>query len=487
MELKLAELAELLGTRVVGKHRGAKAVSLCTDSRALKKGQVFWALKGEKFDGHKFANEAFKSGGYAAVVDESWMRENAIPVNVYIPVNDTNQALLDLAREYAAKFRIPKVAVTGSNGKTTTKDMITRVLATAGPTLATQGNFNNQVGVPLTLFELKSRHRYAVIEMGTNHPGEIAPLSVCARPSIAVVTNIGYSHLEHFGSKEKIRDEKLTITAGFGGGKGTAGSRGTDSKPARGAETKGILILNVDDPLLAEVKANARQKLVTFGIDRGQIRPVDLAFNDDGCASFRIGRTRFQLQVPGRHNVYNALAAIAVGVQLRIPKTAIASALRSFTASKNRLQIKRLPGLTVLDDCYNANPSSMRSALTTLGGMRASGRRVAVLGDMLELGPEGEALHSEMGSYLVEMGVDELFTFGQLSRHINAGAREKGLPRNRAHHFSDFDLMAGELAKHISQGDVVLVKASRGMKLERVFEFLQAKAKAGTLHTEERA
>jgi UDP-N-acetylmuramoyl-tripeptide--D-alanyl-D-alanine ligase len=193
------------------------------------------------------------------------------------------------------------------------------------------------------------------------------------------------------------------------------------------------------------------------------------------------------LQVPGRHNVYNALAAIAVGVQLRIPKSEIASALRAFTASKNRLQLKKLPGLTVLDDCYNANPSSMRSALTTLGGMRAAGHRVAVLGDMLELGPEGEALHTEMGRYLVEMGVDELFTFGQLSRHINSGAREKGLPRNRAHHFSDFDLMAGELLKHISHGDVVLVKASRGMKLERVFEFLQAKAKAGTLHTEERA
>ncbi|MBW8889000.1 MAG: UDP-N-acetylmuramoyl-tripeptide--D-alanyl-D-alanine ligase [Fibrobacteres bacterium] len=467
MELKLSEMAEMLGAQVVGKARGSKAVSLCTDSRALKKGQVFWALKGEKFDGHQFANQAFKSGGYAAVVDESWMQGNAIPVNVYIPVKDTNQALLDLARAYAAKFRIPKVAVTGSNGKTTTKDMISRVLAMVGPTLSTQGNFNNQVGVPLTLFELKSRHRFAVIEMGTNHPGEIAPLSICARPNIAVVTNIGYSHLEHFGSKEKIRDEKLTITAGF--------------------DPKGTLILNVDDPLLARVKANSRQKLLTFGIDRGQIRPADLAFNDDGCASFRIGRTRFQLQVPGRHNVYNALAAIAVGVQLRIPKGDIASALKSFTASKNRMQLKRLAGITVLDDCYNANPSSMRSALTTLGGMRAAGRRVAVLGDMLELGPEGEALHAEMGQYLVEMGVDELFTFGQLSRHINAGAREKGLPRQRAHHFSDFDLMAEELLRHLAPGDALLVKASRGMKLERVFEFLQAKAKAGAFSKEERA
>jgi UDP-N-acetylmuramoyl-tripeptide--D-alanyl-D-alanine ligase len=397
-------------------------------------------------------------------------------VNVYIPVKDTNLALLELAREYAARFRIPKIAVTGSNGKTTTKDMIARVLAKVGPTLSTQGNFNNQVGVPLTLFELKRSHRFAVIEMGTNHPGEIAPLSLATRPSIAVVTNIGYSHLEHFGSKERIRDEKLTITAGFGGAKGSSG--------VRGPEAKGTLILNVDDPLLAGVKASSRQKLLTFGIDRGQIRPADLTFDDDGCASFRIGRTRFRLRVPGRHNVYNALAAIAVGVQLRIPKALIAEALEAFTASKNRMQVKRLPGLTVLDDCYNANPSSMKSALATLGGFRGNGRRVAVLGDMLELGPEWDNLIREMRQYLVEMGVDELFTFGASSRHINAGAREKGLPRSRAHHFSDFDLMCEELMRYLRSGDVVLVKASRGMKLERVFEFLKAKAKAGALRAE---
>jgi UDP-N-acetylmuramoyl-tripeptide--D-alanyl-D-alanine ligase len=466
VELKLSELASLLGTEIRGKHRGSKTVRLCTDSRALKRGQVFWALKGESFDGHVFANEAFTKGGYAAVVDEQWLLDNGKPVNVYIPVKDTNLALLDLARAYAAKFRIPKVAVTGSNGKTTTKDMIARVLAKVGPTLSTQGNFNNQVGVPLTLFELKSSHKFAVIEMGTNHPGEIAPLSVCAKPSIAVVTNIGYSHLEHFGSKEKVREEKLTITAGF--------------------DTKGTLILNVDDPLLAEVRASSRQKLLTFGIDRGQIRPADLAFNDDGCASFRIGRTKFRLQVPGRHNVYNALAAIAVGTQLRIPKALIAEALGAFTASKNRMQVKRLPGLTVLDDCYNANPSSMKSALATLGAFRVPGRRVAVLGDMLELGPEGDELHREMGQYLVEMGVDELFTFGSSSRHINGGAREKGLPRARAHHFSDFDLMTEELMRFLVAGDVVLVKASRGMKLERVFEFLKEKAKAGELRAEGR-
>jgi UDP-N-acetylmuramoyl-tripeptide--D-alanyl-D-alanine ligase len=335
------------------------------------------------------------------------------------------------------------------------------VLSQAGPTLGTQGNYNNHVGVPLTLFELKRSHKFAVIEMGTNHPGEIQVLSECAQPTAAVITNIGDSHLEFFGSRERIRDEKVTIAAGIPG--------------------KGVLILNVDDPLLSGVRGTSRYKLLTYGIDRGQVRPDDLAFGPDGCASFRIGRTRFQLRVPGRHNVYNALAAIAVGIHHRIPKARIAEALAGFTASKNRLQVKRLAGITVVDDCYNANPSSTKSALATLGAFQVPGRRIAVIGDMLELGADAERLHREIGQYLVEMGVDELFTFGALSRHVNQGARDKGLPRNRAHHFSDFDLLAAELLKAVAAGDAVLVKASRGMRLERVYEFLKEKAKAGEL------
>src|SRR5688572_4285809 len=180
-------MAAMLGTTVVGKSRGSKTVRLCTDSRAVKRGQVFWALKGDKFDGHKFVGEVFKMGGYAAVVDQEWLKQNGTPVNVYVPVEDTNAALLALGKAYAAKFRIPKVAITGSNGKTTTKDMISRVLSQSGPVLATQGNFNNHVGVPLTLFEIKSSHDFAVIEMGTNHPGEIKVLSECAQPTCAVI------------------------------------------------------------------------------------------------------------------------------------------------------------------------------------------------------------------------------------------------------------------------------------------------------------
>jgi UDP-N-acetylmuramoyl-tripeptide--D-alanyl-D-alanine ligase len=405
--------------------------------------------------------DSLQKGGIAAVVDKEWFEQNGKPTRVYVPVGDTQQALLDLAKAYGARFRIPKVAVTGSNGKTTTKDMIAAVLRRAGKTLATEGNFNNHVGLPLTLFGLRRAHRFAVLEMGTNHPGEIRVLSETARPALAVVTNIGWSHLEHFGTKEAIRDEKLSIAAGISSG--------------------GTLFLNVDDPLLCDVRAPAGVRVVTYGVHRGQIRPDELALGPDGCAAFRLGRTRFRLRIPGMHNVYNALAAVAVAVHLRVPKSAAAEALAAFSPPKFRMQVKRLGSVTVLDDCYNANPSSMRSALETLAAFQPGGRRLAVLGDMLELGPESERLHSEIGRYVAESGVELLYTFGTLSRHINQAAREKGLSRQAAQHFSDFDLMSAELAGALRPADAVLIKGSRGMRLERVYESLRARALAGTL------
>ncbi len=465
MEIGLEELAKLLDADLVGPWRARKQIQLCTDSRKLKKGQIFWALSGDNFDGHVFANEVFKLGGSAAVVSKNWHRENGQSINVYIPVDDPNTALLALAKRYAAKFRIPKIGVTGSNGKTTTKDMIVKMLSQAGNVLGTQGNFNNHVGVPLTLFELKSHHDFAVIEIGMSHPGEIRTLSDVVSPTLAVITNVGTAHLEHMGSQEKIAEEKLSIASGF--------------------KTKGTLIINVDDPYLAKARSNAKTKLLTYGLHRGQIRPDELTYDAEGCASFRIGRTEFKLQVPGEHNVYNALAAIAVGTYLRLSKKAMVKGLRSFTASPNRLQIKKLNGLTVIDDSYNANPTSTKTALSTLGSMQGRGRCLAVLGDMLELGDEGPAMHLEIGRYLVEMGVTELFTFGTLSRFINQGAREKGMKRERAHHFLDFNLLCAELIKNLQPGDTLLVKGSHGMHLERVYEFLKDKLKMVTTQPEE--
>lgn len=464
MELTLRQLAALLETEVKGKpdpKTARRRVEICIDSRAMQAGMVFWALHGERFDGHAFVEQGFQMGGGAAVVNKEWMDQNGKPARVYIPVGDTQEALTALARSYAERFRIPKIAVTGSNGKTTTKDMIAAVLRKSGKVLATEGNFNNHVGLPLTLFGLRSQHRFAVLEMGMSNPGEIRKLSETARPGLAVVTNIGLAHLEGMGSREAIRDEKLSIIAGFPGGKGT-------------------LFLNVDDPMLCDFRAPAKTRVVTFGIQRGQVKPTDVRLDAEGCASFRIGRTQFRLPMPGLHNVYNALAAIAVGLHLRVPKADIAVALAGFTPPRNRMQIRHIHGVTVMDDCYNANPTSMRAGLATLAAQETSGRRVAVLGDMLELGADSARLHAEIGHYLVEMGVDELYTFGDASRHLNQAARSKGLPRRAAHHFSDFDLMMEELAAGLAPGDVVLVKASRSMRLERVSEALKQALRSGS-------
>ena len=457
MELTLRQMAALLGAPVVGKIPATLArrrITIGTDSRAMKPGTVFWALRGENFDGHAFVEQAFQTGGEAAVVEKEWLDQRGRPARVYIPVGNTQEALTALASSYAARFRIPKVAITGSNGKTTTKEMIAAVLRRAGKVLATEGNFNNHVGLPLTLFGLRSQHRYAVLEMGMSNPGEIAALSRTARPGLAVVTNIGLAHLETMGSREAIRDEKLSIIAGFPEGRGT-------------------LFLNVDDPMLCDFRPPAKVRVVTFGIERGTVRPTDLRLGPDGCATFRIGRTAFRLTIPGLHNVYNALAAVAVGLHLRVPKSEIAAALSAVAPPKFRMQVRRFHGLTVIDDCYNANPTSVRAALTTLASQETRGRRVAILGDMLELGREAGRLHTEIGHYLAEMGVDELFTFGELSRHINQGARSKGMPRRSAHHYADFDLMMADLAGLLAPGDTLLVKGSRGMRLERVAETLK--------------
>lgn len=462
MELNLKQMAALLGAEPVGTPRAPRRrVDIAIDSRAIEPGRVFWALRGDNFDGHDFVEQSFQKGGEAAVVEKEWLDRNGKPARVYVPVGDTQEALTALARGYAERFRIPKIAVTGSNGKTTTKDMIAAVLRRSGKVLATEGNFNNHVGLPLTLFGLRSQHRYAVLEMGMSHPGEIRALSRTAAPGFAVVTNIGLAHLENMGSREAIRDEKLSIIAGFPRG-------------------RGILFLNVDDPMLCDFRPPSGVRVVTFGIHRGTVRPTDLRLGPDGCATFRIGRTAFRLTVPGIHNVYNALAAVAVGLRLRIPKSEIAAALAGFTPPKFRMQVRRLHGVTLLDDCYNANPASVRAALATLAAYDARGRRVAVLGDMLELGGESAALHAEIGRYLAEMGVDELFTFGGQSRLVNQAARSKGMSRRATRHYADFDLMMADLSGLLAPGDVLLVKGSRGMRLERVGERLRETLRSGS-------
>ena len=452
--LKWAELVEWLGTSPRGRPlpRADRKVVVGTDTRALSKGQVFWVLKGGNFDGHDFVQQAFEKGGIAAVVERKWLDNNFRPVGVYLPVDDVHEAFLRVAGRHAQRHRIPRVAIAGSNGKTTTKEMVARVLESRGPVLKTEGNLNNHVGVPSTLLGIGDKHRSAVVELGTSSPGELAPLSRALAPSIAVLTNIGHEHMEFFKTLENVRKEELTVTAGLRDG--------------------GTLVLNADDPMLQRVRTNARYRVLGFGLRKGQVRPANLEFDGLGCGSFSIGRTRFRLRVPGTHNVYNALAAIAVGLELRIPKGEMRDALETFQAVPGRMNVLEHNGIRVIDDCYNANPPSVRSALSILANMDVRARRIAVLGDMLELGEASREMHQAIGRYAAEMALDILWCLGPRALDIAKSAVAAGMSPVKVRHFKDKSELENAVAGEVGDGDAVLVKASHSLRLDTLVKRL---------------
>lgn len=452
LDLTIAEMCRILETEPVGvpKRTLRRKVRLSLDSREIEPGFVFWPICGERFDAHQFVGQVEEKGAVMSVVNKNKVTENSFAA--YAPVDDTTAALLKLAKGYQRLFKVKKVAITGSNGKTTTKEMTRAVLARRFRTLATSGNYNNHIGVPMTLFRLKHSDEVAVVEMGTSGPNEIKPLSLATEPNIAVITNIGSSHLEGLGSLDGVFKEKMDIVAGLKEG--------------------GLLILNADDAKLSKVRSTKRYKVVTFGIRRGIVKPENLTFDENACARFRLGRTEFQLNVPGIHNVYNALAAIAVGEALRIPKAEIAKGIASFSATGMRMEIKNGNGFRIVSDCYNANPNSMRMALQTIGGLDVAGKKIAVLGDMLELGPESEKFHREIGESVPEKAFDLLLTIGERAGKIREGALAKGMSPACALHFETPQDLIFALSETVGLGDVVLVKGSRGMRLETVVDAL---------------
>jgi UDP-N-acetylmuramoyl-tripeptide--D-alanyl-D-alanine ligase len=459
--LRWSDLVDWLGAGPVGRPlpRADRKVSVCTDSRSLSKGQVFWVLKGERFDGHGFVDAALGKGGIAAVVERSWIesrdsKDGFRPVGVLLPVDDVHEAFLRVAGRHAKRHRIPRVAIAGSNGKTTTKEMVAKVLEARGPVHKTQGNLNNHVGVPTTLLGIADKHRSAVVELGTSSPGELAPLSRALSPSIAVLTNIGHEHMEFFRTLEAVREEELTVTAGLRSG--------------------GTLVLNADDPMLQRVRTNARYKVLGFGLRRGQVRPAGLEFDAQGRGSFSIGRTRFRLQVSGAHNVYNALAAIAVGLELRIPKGEIRDALESFRAVRGRMNVVEVAGIRLIDDCYNANPPSVRSAISILAGMEVRGSRIAVLGDMLELGDASREMHRAVGRYAAEMELDALWCLGPRARDIADAAQEAGMASDRVRRFEEKSELERAVLARLEPGDAILVKASHGLRLDTLVDRILA-------------
>lgn len=430
---------------------------VCTNSRAAQAGDLFFALPGEHFDGHNFLVEVAKQGAVAVVIELN-RKPAKLPACAVVIVDNTRQALGRLGAAYRKDFALPMIAVGGSNGKTTTKELIAAVLRQKLATLWSEASFNNDIGVPLTLLRLEKSHEAAVLEVGTNHPGELAPLVAMIQPKFGVITNIGREHLEFFGDVAGVVDEEGTL----------AGLLPED----------GRLFVSGDDEWTERIVRRTQAKVVRVGARAGNdwgartVRPdtKGVTFYVDAPNAEFSGEYRINLL--GRHQVVNALLAIAVGKELGLGREEIQCGLAECQSSKMRLQLYEVGGMRVLDDAYNANADSMAVALETLKDLPCKGRRVALLGDMAELGAHSAAAHAEVGRRAAESGVGQLLAVGKMASVMAQGARDAGL--NRVMEFADVEAATAALKTFLKTGDVVLLKASRTTRLERIIDFLRA-------------
>jgi len=461
-KIKCSEVIEATGGKLVSGNCDTDFVNVSTDSRTIKENELFIPIRGEKFDGHDFIEDALKAGaaGVLAQRDINAGLKERFSDRAVIRVEDTLKALRDLAKYYRSKFRIPFVGITGSVGKTTTKDMIASVLMQEYKVLKTEGNFNNEIGLPLTVFNLDSSHEAAVLEMGMNALGEISRLTAIARPRIAVITNIGLAHIGKLGSRQNILKAKMEIL--------------------EGVPKDGLVVLNGDDSLLYGLKGFLDRRTVYYGMGEEldyQAYNIKNAGEAGGYFDINIKGREYKIHVPlpGVHNVYNALAAIAVGIELGIPAEKIARGIESFSSAKMRLNIVFLNGIKIINDAYNASPQSMEAALRVLKDMKdakSSGRKIAVLGDMLELGEWSYNSHYNIGKFAVSLGIDYIITVGENAKAISEGAIQAGALPERVKWFTNNEEAAEFLNQILHPEDIVLVKGSRGMKMEEIVQRL---------------
>ncbi|MBN1527233.1 MAG: UDP-N-acetylmuramoyl-tripeptide--D-alanyl-D-alanine ligase [Candidatus Omnitrophica bacterium] len=451
--MKVSDIVTATGGRLLSGDpaAGVDASKISTDSRGIKKGSLFIALNGPNFDGNDFAREALRRGACGAIVLRGRGKPIAAGRKVVIEVGDTTKALQDIARFHRMKFDIPVIAVTGSNGKTTTKEMIWEVLSRRYKVLKNEGTKNNHIGVPQTLLKLTARHEMCVLELGTNHAGEIRALAGIARPTMAVITNVGHSHLEFLRDLVGVFREKRSLVT----------SLGRWSK----------IVLNGDDPFLARIK-DSRYVTILCGFKKSN----DYAAGGVSARGERLrfdvnGAKGFELRLLGRHNIYNALAAVAVGAQFGVSYGAARKALKSYAPANRRLNLVEVGGLSVIDDCYNSNPLSMKSALEALAAYPARMRWV-VSADMLELGRKSAHLHRAIGADIARSPASGMITFGTLSRHTLAEARARGMQKDRSWHCLTHDGVAAILKRVAKKGDAVLIKGSRAMRMEEVIKKL---------------
>ena len=461
------ELLSATGGCLLAGSPSVPASRLSIDSRTVKPGEFFVAIRGHQFDGHAFVAEAFRKGATGALVQRghrsSFPRARRRPVPVVVGVDDTVRAFQDLAGFHRRRFAIPVIAISGSNGKTTTTQMIASILWQEFRLTQTQGNRNNHIGVPLMLLRLTRRHQVAVLEMGISQGGELTQLCRIARPTIGVLTNIGHAHLAGLKRLDGVARAKGELVASL--------------------PSDGIAVLNADDAYFPFLRSVANGRIVSFGFSTGaDVRIHNLRPTRSHAWTFALHRPGYRrsvgvrLQALGRHNVINAAAASAVGFAMGVKPTAVRHGLANFHPVAMRMEIVEWNNVTMLNDTYNANPASMGVAIEALGDMHGKGRRIAVLGDMLELGRASKAAHENIGALVVRHRIHVLIVCGSMGMHVAAGAVRAGMCRDHIVVTCDapgmgYPSVTACLADCLVAGDMVLVKGSRAMRMECIVEW----------------
>jgi len=427
------------------------------DSRTVKPGELFVAVRGDRFDGHDFVPDAIKRGAWGAVVERSSLEGKYGTLGTLkniMPVEDTLSSLQEMSMLHRKKFPAPVVGITGSNGKTTTKEMLASILRQRGPCLKTEGNLNNHIGVPLTLLKIDASHRSAIIEMGMSGLNEIELLARLALPDVGVITNIGPAHLKFLGSTDRVAEAKAELLTGM--------------------RPDGTAVLNADDRYFGVLRKKYSGRIISFGTDQS----ADVYGSDvtqardflDFSISADNKKVPVRLRTVGRHNVSNALAATAAALALGTPLETVKFGLEEFHAVTMRSELREVDGRTIICDYYNANPNSVLAALETLASLPGNARTIAVLGDMLELGDASDNAHAEIGRRTAGLGITHLIAVGPESRRTAGGARAEGMPRERVHEAETVSRAASLLREVSKPGDRVLIKGSRGMKMEKILE-----------------
>jgi len=457
MNLSIADiLSATRGTLLAGEV-GTLVRDVTIDSRSAAEGSLFVPLRGTRHDGHVFIERAFMQGAAAALTEQDCsLSIQRFPGRAVIGVDCALQALGDIAAFWRRRFKLPVIGITGSNGKTTTKEMTAAIISRSWTCLKTEGNFNNLIGLPLSVLKLSAQHRSAVFEMGMSEPGEIRRLAGIAAPSIGVITNVAPCHLQQLGSIEAIAAAKGELFEALG--------------------PDDCAVVNIDDERVRALGSAARARVITFGLSAGDVHAANIQISAGGAHTFelRIGAVSVpvRLGLPGAHFVSNALAAAAAAYAVGIGPADIAEGLCACVPLAGRMQELKIKGLKIINDAYNANPVSMRAALTTLSDGSAGRRTIAVLGDMLELGEKAGDFHRDIGTYVATLNIGLVFVLGSFAPLVCDAARSAGMPEKRIHAFNTLPELATALVAVAGPNDVVLLKGSRGMQLEKLFDLL---------------